>query len=549
MQEIRIISGEQIAPSLDMVSGVNGSNCDGSEKCVEKSKIKVIKCQTGSNLLKVLQEHEIFLPAPCGGKGSCGKCKILVTKGDLSVTAEDKRVLSLEEIKSGMRLACKAVVHSDVTVCVSHASENEFTVLGSGIESLKENVSSQESFYGVAIDIGTTTIAMSLVGLSEGQVIDTYTCINRQRSFGADVITRIQAANNGSGERLRELIREDILGGIKHLLTTNDIAYAKMQKVSIAANTTMLHLLRGYSCEGLGTHPFTPVTLAQETLSFREVFGEDIPAEVTLLPGISVFVGADIVAGLYQENFYQKNTGTMFIDLGTNGEMALRTKDGIFVTSVAAGPALEGGNIKWGMGSIPGAISQVTIRQGKPKIRTIGEKMPEGICGTGVLEAVAELFNAEIMDETGKLAEPYFYSGYPLAKNSLGEDIALTQQDIREIQMAKGAIRAGIEVLLLRAGISYEEVEEICLAGGFGYYLNVEKAQTIGIFPNEFSGRIKASGNTALKGAIRFLTHPEDVKSLQILIEKSEEISIAETSEFQELYLKYMGFGACSYHG
>lgn len=560
-----------------------------------------ITCEAGRNLREVLQEQGIYVSTPCGGKGTCGKCSVLVTEGELTVTAEDKKAFSEEELKKGKRLACKAVLQSDLTIQLMQNTEETFLALGSEgagtseqfprvdngmagddtaeqfprlddgmagndtsepFSMLDDEMADQgareafhvgsdaksilQQIYGIAVDIGTTTIAMSLVELTNGRVLDTVTGVNHQRAFGADVISRIQSANAKKGEKLRQLIQEDLLAGMEHLIQRNSISYGQIRQMVIAANTTMLHLLRGYSCEGLGSYPFAPVTLEQETCAFHELFErfeKDVSISVTLLPGISAFVGADIVAGLYEKGFWEaKDCARLLIDLGTNGEMALQTPKGIFVTSVAAGPAFEGGNIKWGMGSVPGAISKVEIDHGKAKVSTIGDAFPEGICGTGVIETVAELLWEEILDETGKLTEPYFETGYPLAANKRGEQIVLTQQDIREIQMAKAAIRAGIQILLMNAGISGEEVGQVYLAGGFGYYLDVKKVETIGIFPSKMLDKIEAAGNTSLKGAIRFLTHPEEVSYLQQIREHAREIPVAETKAFQELYLNYMGF-------
>ena len=342
----------------------------------------------------------------------------------------------------------------------------------------------------------------------------------------------------------------------------------------------MLHLLMGYSCEGLGVYPFKPVTLQLEQRNFREVFeeikaGDTEPvkwqytrngpvkvqvnrdekssselliegfshAQVYLLPGNSTYVGADIMSGLYACEFFRKEEISVLIDLGTNGEMAIGNKDRILVTSTAAGPAFEGGNIKWGVGSIAGAISQVQIRDGKAEVHTIDNRPAVGICGTGVIETTAELVNKGLVDEAGVLEETYFENGFPLAKTINGEMITFTQKDVREIQLAKSAIRAGLETLLLRYGVTYEQIDKVYLAGGFGFFLDIQKAVEIGMLPKQLQEKTVAAGNTSLDGAISFLAHERQANEiLPKIAELGEEIQLSTDPQFNDFYMKYMMF-------
>lgn len=295
----------------------------------------------------------------------------------------------------------------------------------------------QAEDYGVAVDIGTTTLAFALLKRQTGEVIDVYTMVNHQRSYGADVISRIQAANGQNGKKLTTCILTDIKNGIHTLWQRNP--QKKISSAVIAGNTVMMHLLRGYSCLGFTKYPFTKIALDMEELPFAKLLSQadDVRTEevkeeiedisVTILPGISAFVGADITAGIFACNMIKEGQISLLLDLGTNGEMALRTNTGIYVTSTAAGPAFEGGNIRWGMGSVDGAIANAKFVGGRLTVHTIGEKTPVGICGTGVIETVAELLQAGIIDANGKLIEPYFKTGYPLAENAQGEKIYLTQ--------------------------------------------------------------------------------------------------------------------------
>lgn len=508
---------------------------------------KNITCPKGMRLLEVLQKQEIFLPAYCGGIGVCGKCRVRLIKGSLPVTAEDRFIFSEKELHMGMRLACKAIVQENIEIFIENVEESFLAVAAGEAEAKKRDKTRgcRQKDFGIAVDIGTTTLAFSLAEMQGGNIVDSITKVNSQRKFGADVISRIQASNDGKKAELLDCIKQDLLGGMEDLVKQNLLQGQKVRKIVIAGNTVMLHLLRGYSCQGFCRHPFEPEMLNMEELEFESVFGKSLlqiqQAEVTLLPGISAFVGADITAGLLSCNILEKGGTSVFLDLGTNGEMVLCAGGRIAVASAAAGPVFEGGTILWGTGSILGAISRVRICQNHCEIQTIGEQPPIGICGTGVIEVAAELLLAGLMDKTGKLIEPFFSDGYPLAQTDFGEWIVFTQKDIRKLQMAKAAIRTGIEILLLHMGILYEEIDNVYLAGGFGYFLDVAKAAAIGLLPKEWIPKTKAVGNTSLKGALSYLV-TQDKKSLQKIMECAEEISLANDEYFGEFYYKNMDF-------
>lgn len=402
----------------------------------------------------------------------------------------------------------------------------------------------EESGYDIAVDIGTTTIAMELLGKESGKILHTVTCINSQRAYGADVISRIQASSDGRKEALQACIRKDIRNGIHRLTEEAGVDLKKVERISIAENTTMGHLLMGYDCHSLGVYPFTPVNIDLIKGSFEEIFGSgECAAQVEILPGISTYVGGDIVSGLYACGFDQSEEISLLVDLGTNGEMALGNKDRILVTSTAAGPAFEGGNITWGTGSVEGAICSVTIRDRKAEIRTIQDKPAVGICGTGVVETAMELVKEGLVDETGLMDEEYFDDGFPLAQTEDGRTIVFTAKDVREIQLAKAAVRAGVEILLLRYGIEKEQVSRVYLAGGFGYKLDKDKAIAIGMLPGEFRDRIEAVGNSSLSGAVKYLKDAERKNTLSRLAAVSSEVNLSKDKDFNEFYMDNMMFG------
>lgn len=507
---------------------------------------RTISCKKGSRLFDVLQEHRIPVSADCGGAGTCGKCGVTVRSGSVGVSPEDKLIFSEAELNQGMRLACSIRLEHDLSVLIPQAEETAFQILKgrTSYVPLAEQARYAPGSYGIAIDIGTTTIAFALLDLHTGICAASHTAINSCRAFGTDVIRRIQASNEGKKDQLQKTIQKDLLRGIDALLNQCPAQTIRLQKIVIAANTVMLHLLRGYSCEGFCRYPFSPVTLEREVLSFTEAFGASFDAgtpDVILLPGISAFVGADITAGLSTLSTRARNGSCLFLDLGTNGELALFHNHRLFTASTAAGPVFEGGNIRWGTGSIPGAIANVSIGEEGPSVCTVADMPPIGICGTGVIETVSELLSAEIIDKTGKLKEAYFEKGYPLANTMSGKTILFTQRDIREVQMAKAAIRAGIEILLLTAGISCDKIEQVFLAGGFGYYLNIPKAASVGILPKKLVSKTTAAGNTSLTGALFYLAKQTDAV-LSELAADAVDVPLAADKHFQELYLSHMEF-------
>ncbi len=495
----------------------------------------VIQGQEDLSLMKTLHTQGIYLSAVCAGKGTCGKCKIQVLEGEIQLSKEDERFFSKEELEKGYRLACKAFPKGKCTISLDFNQEDEFLVVTDYEKDTQTFEVTKDGRYAVAVDIGTTTIAMQLVDLDKKEVIDVFTAINRQRAYGADVISRIEASNNGKGNELRQCILGELEKGIHALLEGKEIVPEKMV---IGANTTMVHLLMGYSCETLGVFPFTPVNIDTIHIGYEELFGSrEYSFEVTVFPGISTYVGGDITAGLYACDFDRKEQISVLVDLGTNGEMAVGCKDKIMVTSAAAGPAFEGGNIIHGTGSIPGAVCNVVIEDGKAVLKTIGDKEPVGICGTGVIDMTYELVKAELVDETGLLEEDYFEEGFPLT-----EGIAFYQKDVREIQLAKSAVRAGLETLLLKYGVTYDEIDKIYIAGGFGYKMDIVKAIGIGLLPGGCKDKIEAIGNSCLKGAVLYLTDKEAEERVGHIAELSTEVNLPGDRDFNKFYMEYMYF-------
>lgn len=530
-------------------------------------KIDIIREETGEKLhivqekektlLTSLQEQGIYVDAFCGGSGECGRCRVRFLSGAPGPTEKELCVLSESEIEAGVRLACATKPERDCELLLPVNQQEAMAVLcHSGDKSDGTEKSSdsrgQESMdegevgdrYGIAIDIGTTTLAAALVHMGDGRQLAVETSINHQRAYGADVISRIQAANEGKGKLLQESIRTDLKVLMEQLVQQADLDKSQIEKVVIAGNTTMCHLLRGLSCEGLGVAPFTPADNHLWKGNMPEVLGTQ--AKVVILPGISAFVGADIVAGIYASGMHDSTETCMLLDIGTNGEMVIGDRDRLLVTSAAAGPVFEGSNIACGVPGIPGAVTHVTITEdGTCKYDTIGNETPVGICGSGIIDVVSELVRLGIIDENGTLADAWFEDGYPVT----GKDIVFTQRDVREIQMGKSAIRAGIETLLMEHDKERTDRDADCLlhvflAGGFGYYMDVQKAIRIGLFPDFFAGRVKALGNSALEGAKEYLLAEENEaeNAVERIVSSAREINLALHPDFNEFYMQYMFF-------
>ena len=524
----------------------------------------VITGKRGESLLQILQNNDFQITAPCGGIGICGKCKVRVWEGDLIITKEDQRYFSEVELNQGYRLACLAYPVESCVISLAAHQEEEFQVVAGAAE---EMIAFDETkTYGVAVDIGTTTIAMQLIAMESGKVVGVYTAVNRQRRFGADVISRIAASNEGEGGSLQELVCEDLQLGLDELIKNKNII---LEKMIIGANATMIHLLLGYSCETLGVYPFTPVNIATVHTTYESlrspVSSQEISKKqclidetfcsntnfafpVQIYPGISTYVGGDIIAGLYALNFDRRKEIALLVDLGTNGEIAIGNKDRILVTSTAIGPAFEGGNISCGVGSIPGAICKVELGEKDSKgvrevhLETIQGGSPIGLCGTGIIDMVYELCKAEYIDDTGMFIDDYFETGFLVTCDQEGRALCLTQKDIREIQLAKSAVRAGVETLLRKYGVGYEEVKHIYIGGGFGYKMDVEKAIGIGLLPKEWQKKIEAVGNCCLQGAKMGLSDPAVTKRTEMIVSKSTEVYLANDKDFNEFYMDHMYF-------
>lgn len=411
-----------------------------------------------------------------------------------------------------------------------------------------------QDVYGVAIDIGTTTLACYLFELVEGRQLAVAACSNPQRAFGADVISRIQYVHEQSEQGLEELQRAvvDALNKlIADMAREAKIETSAIYKAMVVGNPTMLHLFLGIAPSGIDHSPYVPVMQEGLTVVADEI-GLDICrcASVEIISAISAYVGADIVAGMLYANLGMRNAIELFLDIGTNGEIVLAVGNKTFACSTAAGPAFEGASISQGMSALDGAIHRVTLEEDKLSCSVIGNIEPRGICGSGLLDAVAVLRKIGLIDTSGRLLR----AKHPLAARIEGEgakarfllsdEVYLTQKDIREFQLAKGAIRAGIDIMLEHASIGSDSIDRILVGGAFGSSLSSQSLLLTGLLPQIDAERIVTLGNSAGQGAKLALRDRKLALRLQQLATETEYIELSFVKSFSRSFIKQMHFPA-----
>lgn len=510
-------------------------------KCtiIQGSETHTVLFDTPQTLSALLTGQDISFPMPCGGNGTCGKCAVQAV-GALSVPDEyeRKKIASMP----GYRLACRCTAFGDCTVTLPDASE-EFRIVADSVFAEEELCPMGEGF-GFAVDIGTTTVAVYLYDLSDGRCVERRTFMNPQSGFGADVISRIEKATAGEAKRLAAVIRTAVEDAFLDLAQKHGIA---VRIAVITGNTAMLYLLMEESVKPLCAAPFAIHRYLGETIS--GLFPR-LPELAVYLPRTnSAFVGSDITCSMLACGMHRERRTVLMVDIGTNGEMGLLHNEKLYVCATAAGPAFEGAGITFGCAAMQGAIDSVSVVGGVLHTTVIGGGEATGICGTGLIDAAAMLLSAGIIDETGTLDEEnksfaaYMteYDDQPAVQ--LSEKVLLTQRDIRQLQLAKAAICAGIDTLLLTAGIKPEDVDEFYIAGGFGRYINTISAAEIGMFPQQLTAKVKAVGNAAGAGASMLLCSCQLKEAADRLAGESELVDLSTSPIFMERYIDRMHFG------
>ena len=498
----------------------------------KNGKTVICDAEKGESVLAALRRAGIFIPAFCGGHELCGKCRVNASGALSPVTEAEKEKLTPEEIAAGARLACSARIEGDASVSVP--DDGEYSVLTDTGDASPDYFPSCWESLGAAVDLGTTTIAIYVYSLETRRRVGVVSGVNRQQSLGADVISRIEYCLNDpdGSKRARDLAVGQISEMLAGFGKKRGIPVNRLRSLTVAGNTAMLYLLTGRSPKALSAAPFEADELFG---SFRKAsdLGFELPeANAFLLPCVSAFVGGDVTAGIVSAGLHETDKNVLFIDFGTNGEMALASGGKLTCCSTAAGPAFEGARISCGVGGVPGAINRVTLDGGRLVPKTIGGVFPVGLAGSGLIDAVACLRRLGRIDESGFLAEPY----------EIAEGVTLQPQDVRELQLAKSAVRAGAETLLEKAGLTAADLDEVLLTGGFGAGLDKGNALALGLLPEVPAEKVRALGNCAGAGAVRTLLFPEALAELETAVAKAATIQLDGNPSFSEKFMEHMLF-------
>jgi uncharacterized 2Fe-2S/4Fe-4S cluster protein (DUF4445 family) len=536
----------------------------------------------GSLLLDAARLAGISVDTPCDGAGSCGKCKARISvEGGRPVRSEHQDSLTQEEIDSGWVLACQTSVLGDVEVELAAADDDGLQILSAG-EALyvaidpwigKRYVASADrtlllaggeelsfeagdttrELYGVAVDIGTTTLVSSLLDLRDGAELGVTSSLNPQALYAQDVLSRIKMGSQPEGlQKLHDGLIDEINRQIASLAAQAGVNAESIYEVVFSGNTTMLHLAVGINPASLGKFPYTLALEGGGHLAAQAVGLRIAPQALVYLPPIiSAYVGPDITSGIFATRLAERDGITLFVDIGTNGEMALAVDGKLTATSTAAGPAFEGMNIACGMRASRGAVELVSLGEDGVRVQTIAGAEAVGICGSGLLDVVGELAAKSGLDRNGRfqhkaaLTQPWsecweMLDGKPIFR--IAGPVYLTQKDVRQVQLAKGAIRAGVELLLKANNVSAAQVDRVLIAGSFGFHLRTQSLVNLGLLPPDFADRVEFVGNTSQSGAQAFLLNRGAREAMQSLVARIEVVELANDAGFERSFLQALQF-------
>ncbi len=596
---------------------------------------KSISCSSGTSIINTLKKEGIYLTSSCGGKGTCGKCKIIIKSGLFHSRSKIK--LSSEEIKKGYALACKTFPREDLLIEVPKESQltvegqiatgrskdlktllhslvdeirpiTERFVLKLPPPSLDDNIGDLERLrrelflkgescltfpfrflpglanilrknnwqvtlttlhiencneitkifpgdkktprYGIAVDIGTTTLVLYLIDLTDGTLIDTASTYNSQIKFGDDVITRIvHATEHNALNSLNKSVISDINLLFSLLRKTHKVHIDSVDHIVIAGNPTMTHLFLGLNPSAIREDPYIP-TANIFPVAYAGILGikTDPNTPVYSFPCVASYMGGDIVSGILAARLHKKQELSLFIDIGTNGEIVLGNSELLVAAACSAGPCFEGSGIKHGMRATDGAIEDIRINRDtlEPELKVIGgdNTRPIGLCGSAMIDAVAEMFITGILDQKGKLQKKVSKrvrkgeDGVEfLVYSADGRDIVLTETDVENIIRAKSAIYAGFSILLKEVGYTFNDVQKIYIAGGFGKFLDIEKAIILGMLPDMPKEKFKYMGNTSIIGAYLCTLSKEMREEAEEIAKKMTYLELSVSRSFMDEYV------------
>ena len=498
----------------------------------KKVSITLLPLNQSFEVAKDSQLHDILfsygVEFPCGGHARCRGCRIRIKEGHLPITDSQKNILDDKELNEGWRLACEGRVQDDLII---------------ELDQWKSDVLSDDSDFqfspmhgfGVAIDLGTTTLAAQLVNRETGEVLAVETAINPQAKYGGDIMTRIDAASRlVKQNEMQLLIRSKLNDMIIDLFHSSNEKISRLKRIIIVGNAVMHNIFCGIDVEPMGYHPFEPVSNDLELYTPSELrwdLNEDVTIE--FLPGVGSFIGSDILIGAWAKNMIESDGIKVLVDLGTNGEIMVGNKDKILAASTAAGPAFEGAGISMGMRAATGAISTVMTRNGEIIPKVLGSEKARGICGSGLVDAISAY-----LDDGSIKADGRFLNGESIM---VMDPVVITQKDIRELQLAKGAIATGIRLLLKEFNAEEKDVSEVYLSGAFGNYISKRSARRIGLlnFPQK---KITTAGNTALLGAKMALFNKSKINNFYEIREKTTHLDLSMHPDFTDIFAELVNF-------
>lgn len=550
------------------------------------SNLPPVRVDAGETVLDAMRRAGQSLYAPCAERGICGKCRIIARGGLTGPTGAERDHLTPEELAAGVRLACQARIAGDVEIHAVGAGPGEAwpdiagsasILLGTrGFDQAQTRLQPLPRLYarpsglGVALDIGTTTLVAYLVDRATGAIRDAAGTLNPQAAHGADLISRIAFSETPDGlEILRREVTQAADGLVRTLLHRSGISGDNVRQMSAVGNTCMHHLFLGIPAEGLGRIPYAASVLDTGIMPVARTGLTCVSPETSFffLPNIAGFVGSDALAVALVAGMDERSRPTLAADIGTNGEILLAAEGRVLACSAAAGPAFEGINISNGMIAAQGAIDWVGFAEpsthGDIEIHVIGDVEPRGICGSGLISLVAALRQARLISETGAFEPEAINTESPLARRlvagpggiefilsdpadvalhhgTVPARVALTQRDIRELQLAKAAMRAGAEVLLEEAGISASDIDRTVLSGAFGTYLDKNAARAIGLLPRALRARIAALGNAAGEGAALVVANQNAYREAKRLAGIIEHVELGANPRFMQVFADSM---------
>jgi len=519
---------------------------------------KTVIAKPGSTILEAAQDSGVYITSVCGGDAVCGKCRVIIKSG--KVEAKPTGLLTPEEIKEGIILACNSKVVEDIIVEIppeSRAEEGEVLLKGKLIgKSSGRRKGSAKGNYGLAVDIGTTTVVAHLVDKVSKKTMGVAGAFNRQIAYGDDIITRIIFAGEKSGmEKLNTAVVGNINNLISELVSESNIKTDDITSIMVAGNTTMIHLLMKQDPGYLRRVPYLPSSKRVPIIRAAELGIRINPAGLlSCAPNVSSYVGGDVIAGILVSGMTERDELAMYVDMGTNGEMVLGNKEWLASVACSVGPAFEGSGIKSGTRAVKGAIDKVSISKSdyKASVSSIGKAKPKGICGSGLIELISEMLKARIINKAGKIANdiksPFIRKGdegleyvvVPAKDSQTGRDIAITQPDIDNIIRSKAAVYAGARTLLKKMHFTFNDIKKFYLAGAFGSHLDIEKSIAIGMLPDIPLKKFRYIGNGSVMGASMILLDGSKMEKAQGLADKMAYVDLSGDNIFHEEFISAM---------